>query len=89
MCARLVGLMDEAAQVALEIKLGLVGEHIQAAEIFNTDENPETLRARFQMLFTLSNFLASQLTTYNPALRGQLFSKYPEFMPPTWEADAA
>jgi hypothetical protein len=88
MCARLVELQDETSRLALAINIEFGGEWIQADEIFDTGEQPDTLRARFQMLYQMSNFLGT-LAMFNPRLRGELFKKYPGRTPETWAVDAA
>jgi hypothetical protein len=89
MCKRFAELTDELGRLALEVRIELVGESVQPSELFAGSENPETLRSRFVMLFTMSNFLSGELAMYNPTLRRELFLKYPNQMPENWRADAA
>jgi hypothetical protein len=89
MCKRFAELTDELGRLALEVRIELAGESVQPAELFATGEQPETLRSRFVMLFTMSNFLSGELAMFNPTLRRELFLKYPNQMPENWRVDAA
>jgi hypothetical protein len=88
MVSRLVELQDETSRLALAINVEFGGEWIQAAEIFDTGENSQTLGARFQMLYQMSAFVGT-LAMFNPRLRAELYKKYPSNTPSTWAADAA
>jgi hypothetical protein len=88
MCKRFAELTDELGRLALEVRIELVGENVQPAELFGGNEDQETLRARFGMLFTMSNFLSGTLTMYSPKLRAELFKRYPGQMPENWRVDA-